>query len=182
MNAVRRGSGACAVVLALGLWGALPVEAQRAPGAGRPQDRAQLERRVRARFAEMMQRRLALTDEQSRALSAVVDGLQAERMELGRDEQVLRRRLEALLVDDEASDEEARALLQRMTDLRAREARLFQDEQQKLLEVLTPTQVVRFHAMREQLAARIQQLRGGPPGRRPGGSPDPDHRIFPPGS
>jgi Spy/CpxP family protein refolding chaperone len=166
---LTHGLGAYAVVLALAV-GTSPLAAQRSPGAGR-QDRAQLEQRVRARFAETMQRRLGLTDEQSSSLARIVAGLQADRMALGRDEQALRHRMEAILADDQAADEEAREVLQRMTELRLRESRLFQTEQEKLLEVLSPVQVVRFHAMREQLAARIQELRGGPPGpgRRPGG-------------
>lgn len=163
-----------AMVLAMGLVGVLPLAAQRMPGGGRAPDRQDLEQRVRARFAETMQRRLGLTDEQARAMEAVVVGLQAERMALGRDERALRQRMEAILSDDGSSDQEAQEVLQRMAELRLREVRLFQEEQDKLLGVLTPVQVVRFHAMREQLAARIQQLRGGPsgPGRRPGGMDD----------
>ena len=160
-----------ALVLAMALTGVLPLAGQRMPGGGRPQDRQDLEQRVRARFAENMQRRLGLSGEQARALEAVVGGLQADRMELRRDEEALRRRVDAILSDEKSTDEDAQDVLQRMAELRLREARLFQDEQEKLLAILTPVQVVRFHAMREQLAARIQQLRGGPPGpgRRPGG-------------
>jgi hypothetical protein len=39
--------------------------------------------------------------------------------------------------------------------------------------VLAPSQVLRFHALRDQMGQRIRQLRGGGPGppggRRPGG-------------
>ncbi|HKJ03408.1 MAG TPA: Spy/CpxP family protein refolding chaperone, partial [Longimicrobiales bacterium] len=146
-----------ALLLALGVVGTSPLDAQRASGGGRPQDRAQLEQRVRARFAETVQRRLGLTDEQSAALGTVMEGLQGERMALAHDEQALRRRMEAILADAQASDDDARAVLERMGELRLREAHLFQEEQGKLLEILSPIQVVRFHALREQLAQRIQQ-------------------------
>jgi len=171
MTWVHRGLRTGLVIVALGLT-APAVSAQRMPpGGGRPQDREQLERRVRARFAETMQRRLGLTEEQSKRLEEVIGSLQSERMALGRDEQALRLRMQALMTEDSASDEDARDVLRQMEELRLREARLFQTEQERLLQVLTPVQVVRFHAMREQLAARIQELRGGPPGpgRRPGG-------------
>ena len=182
MKVVSRRLRSCALLLTLGVAGTLPLSAQRMPSTGRPQDRAQLEQRVRARFAETMQRRLGLTDEQSRALETVVGGLQADRLALGRDEHALRQRMEAILTGDQTSDTEAREVLQRMQELRLREARLFQAEQEKLLEILSPVQVIRFHAMREQLAARIQQLRGGPPGpgRRPGGAMDDGQGFFPP--
>ena len=179
---MKRGLRACFLLAAVGALGVFPVSAQRVPGAGRAQDRAQLEQRVRARFAETMQRRLRLTEEQSRGLEDVVKGLQADRMALERDEQALRQRMQAILADDQASEEEATQVLQRMVDLRAQEARLFQEEQDRLLEVLTPIQAVRFHAMREQLAQRIQQLRGGPAGmgRRPGGGLEQGPLFLPP--
>ena len=171
-----------AMVLSLGLMGVLPLAAQRMPGGGRPQDRQDLEQRVRARFAENMRRRLGLTVDQAGALEAVVGGLQADRMALRRDEEALRRRMEVILTDEQSTEQEAAEVLQRMAELRLREARLFQDEQEQLLGILTPVQVVRFHAMREQLAARIQQLRGGAPGpgRRPGGMDGPPG-FLPPG-
>lgn len=154
-----------------------PLAAQRMPRGDRPPDREQLERRVRARFAEVMKSRLGLTNDESVALDSVMDELGEERSALRRDEQALRYRMAAIVSDDQASDDEAREVLQRMGELRLREARLFQTEQERLLEILSPVQVARFHAMREQLAARIRQLRGRPqgPGRRPGGGePDGD--------
>lgn len=171
MTVTSRLVRAGAVLLVLGVLGTSPLSAQRPGGGGRAQDREQLEQRVRMRFAETMRQRLGLTEEQSKALAEVVDGLQADRMALRRDEEALRLRTEAIVTADQVSDEEAREVLQRMEELRLREARLFQSEQQKLLEILTPVQVVTFHVMRAQLGARIQQLRGGPPGpgRRPGG-------------
>ena len=158
-------------VLALSLGGVTPAAAQR---MGPPQERQQLERRVRQRFAEMIRTRLGLTDEEAQLLEQTIQGFQASRMALAREEQALRARTDALLKDPQASDEEAADVLDRLEELRLREADLIQSEQAQLLEFLSPLQVVRFHSMREQFAQRVQQLRGGPPmgpGRRPAGGP-----------
>lgn len=148
------------------------VRAQGMPGARNPQ-RQELERRVRARYGEMMRQRLGLSAEQSDRLGQTVDSFADRRQRLLADEQALRRRIEAILLEQDPTDEEASSLLARMQDLRVEEADLFRAEQEALQQVLTPVQLVRFHAMREQLGKRIMQLRGGQgppgPGRRPGG-------------
>lgn len=167
---LARGVAPALLVLALG---ASDVAAQRQRGPGpRTGDRAELEQRVRARFAEVMKERLGLTAEQAEALGRTVDSFRENRRQLFTDEQDVRRRMQEMLMNSDPSDEEGLELLRRMEELREEEARLFQAEQRALLEVLTPVQVVRFHAMREQLSQRIQELRGGggpPRGPRPGG-------------
>jgi Spy/CpxP family protein refolding chaperone len=127
----------------------------------------------------MMQQRLGLSSEESARLDSTVEAFRERRQRLVADEQALRRRMEAIALEQEPTEAEARTLLARMQELRDQEVRLFQAEQQALMEVLTPVQLVRFHAMREQLGQRIQQLRGGmgpgagrPPGGR--GAPPPD--------
>ena len=123
----------------------------------------------------MMRQRLGLSAEQSDRLHQTVDSFADRRQRLLADEQALRRRIDALLLEEDPTDEEASSLLVRMQDLRVEEAALFRAEQEALQQVLTPVQLVRFHAMREQLGQRIMQLRGGqgPPGtaRRPGSAP-----------
>lgn len=167
-----------AVALTVLAAGAGESAAQQRRGMGRPADRAQLEERVRARFADMIRERLGLTDDQSRLLAQTMDSFAGQRQRLFQEEQALRQRTEAVLLDGNATAEEAATVLSRMTALRMEEARLFQAEQEALLEVLSPLQLVRFHAMREQLSQRIRQLRGGeppmgPPTRPPGGGHGP---------
>jgi Spy/CpxP family protein refolding chaperone len=152
--------GMMVALLAVSLAGGTAAAQQRGMGPG-PGNRQQLERRVRARFAEMMQQRLGLSTEQSKRLNDTVESFMERRQRLVADEQALRRRMEAIALEQEPTDAEARTLLTRMQELRDQEAGLFQDEQQALMQVLTPVQLVRFHAMREQLGQRIQQLRGG---------------------
>lgn len=170
---LARGVAPALLILVVGTSDLAAQRQQRGPGP-RTGDRAELEGRVRARFAEMMKERLGLTDDQSQALGRAVDSFRDRRRQLNADDQALRAHMQAMLMESDPAPDEARELLMRMEEIRAEEARLFQEEQQALLEVLTPVQLVRFHAMREQLSQRIQQLRGGmgpPGGRRPPGGP-----------
>lgn len=148
---------------------AAPLEGQERRGRrGAPQDREQIQERIRAEMARMIQERLGLTDDESARLGEVMDRFQEQRRELWRSEQATRRRVEALMLEGGDDPAEARDLLGRLVELRAEESRLFASEQEALLEVLTPTQVLRLHAVREQMGRRIRELRG----RRGGGPPD----------
>lgn len=168
---------ATVAALVLTLAGAdLDAQQRRGPGPrGQGQDRAQLEQRVRARFALMIRQRLSLTEEQAERLDSAMESFTDRRQRLFQEEQSLRSRRDAILLDPEPSREEAGELLRRMGELRSEEARLFQEEQEALLEILDPVQLVRLHAMREQLGQRVQQLRrgGGPPGPPGGGGRGP---------
>jgi Spy/CpxP family protein refolding chaperone len=154
-----------------------PASAQRRPGM-RGQDRAELESRIRARFGQMVRERLGLDREQAARLDEVVGSFQSERMRLAREGQAVRRRMEALALERRTDDTEARELLERLRALRLEEAQLFQDEQEKLLEVLSPSQLLAFQMLREEMAQRIRRLRGIGPGPRPPGRPPGE---FPPG-
>lgn len=169
----------------------LAVSAQggdrRAPG-----DRAQLEERVRAQMGRVMRERLGLTDEQATRLSEVTQNFENERRELFSLERAARRRVEALLLEGGTNQDEARELITRMGDLREREARLFREEQEALLDVLTPLQVLRLQELRQDLGRRIRALggrdgqpragagQGGNHGGRAGGGAQP-RRVPPPG-
>ncbi|MEQ8331423.1 MAG: Spy/CpxP family protein refolding chaperone [Longimicrobiales bacterium] len=165
IRAAARGVGGAmlAVTLASFMWTG-SAEAQRRPGM----DRAQLEQRIRARFDEMVRERLGLTEEEGRALGAVVASFEPARRTLRQEERTLRRAVATLLEDAPGNDARATELLRDLADLRVREARLFAEEQERLLEVLTPSQILRFHAVREELNQRIRRLRGGGPGGRAG--------------
>lgn len=152
-----------------------PVSAQRRPGM-RGQDRAELESRIRQRFGEMVRQRLGLDEEQAARLEEVVASFQSERMRLAREGQAVRRRMEALALEQRTDDNEALQLLERLRALRLEEAQVFQAEQEQLLQVLSPSQLLAFQMLREEMAERIRRLRGmgpgaGGPGRPPGGLP-----------
>lgn len=164
-----------AITTALAAVFVLPASASAQGMPGR-RGRADLEQRVRARFGQMVRERLGLTDEQAQRLEHVVQGFQADRMELARNEESVRRRVQALLVETQPSEEEARALLKRMSEMHEQEVRLSAQEEDSLLTVLSPSQVLEFNVLREEMGARIRQLRRGfgSPGRgtgRGGGGP-----------
>lgn len=146
-----------------------PIEAQR-PGGGRgigsPPDREQLEQRIRAQMGRMMQRRLGLDETQAGDLSQVVQRFATQRQELVRSEEAARRRVEALMLDGNGDQEEARELIERIADLRVQDAELFEQEQEALLAVLNPTQVLELQALREDLGRRIRVLRDSRPDAR----------------
>jgi hypothetical protein len=150
--------GMLALVLA-----AAPLAAQRQPPARRAgpgaQRRQELERRIRARFGQLIKQRLGLDDETAKALDRTVQSFRPGREQLARDQEALRKRVQAFDLEGGGSDQEAQQLLNRMDELREREDQLYQSEQDSLSKVLSPSQLLRFNVMRDQLAQRIQQLR-----------------------
>jgi Spy/CpxP family protein refolding chaperone len=155
------------MILAAGLVVTAPVDAQRPQDGrrGRFQDREQLEQRIRAQMGRLMRERLGLSDEDAVALGEVVESFEGRRREIYRLEQETRREVDALREDPAPEQEAAAALLDRMVDLRAREARLFAEEQEALRAVLTPVQILELHALRAQIGQRIRALRSGRDGR-----------------
>jgi Spy/CpxP family protein refolding chaperone len=150
------------VAALLSLTVVVPLAAQRGPPTTgrRGGDRAELEQAVRARMGEMMQQRLGLSEEEGARLSETVADFDAQRRQVGSQERALRLRVEALMLEGASDQAEAAELLQRMSDLGFEEAELGRAEQEALLEILTPLQVLRLHQMREQLGQRIRRLRG----------------------
>ncbi len=68
------------------------------------------------------------------------------------------------------SDEEAHSIFAEMRAVREAEVELAREEEAAILEVLTVPQLVRFYAIREDLAQRVLRLRqGAGVGRRGGG-------------
>lgn len=141
---------------------------ERRPG---PQDRQEMERRVREQMSRMIREELGLTEETYRPVEEVMTRFREERRTLARSEQATRRRVEALMLEGAEDQGEAQELLGRMVELREQEAAIFREEQEALLDVLTPGQVLQLHALRERLSRRIRALRG----RRGGEAPRDGH-------
>ena len=155
------------------------VTAQR---RGAPQQRAEegrrarMEQMIQGRFDAMVREQLGLSDEQSQKLENVLEGFREQRRGFMQDERSTRRQLMNLGAGDELTEEQATEALQAMLRLREEEVRLFREEQEALVGVISARQLLRFVVMREQLNQRIQSIRGGggrgmgpPAGRRPGG-------------
>jgi Spy/CpxP family protein refolding chaperone len=159
-----------AVALVAGLV-LVPVVGAQVPG--RRMDREQLEQRVRERMAHMIQERLQLSDEEGSRLNQVMDELHDQRRQLRTEERALRQRLQGYVQAHEVDQDEARAIVMRMAELREEEAHLFRTEQERLLEILTPDQLLTLNRLRDQMSQRLRELRGQRPGRNgppPGGS------------
>jgi hypothetical protein len=135
-----------------------------------PPNRLQLERRVQQAFAQRVRNELGLNAQQATQLGEATLGFQNERQNLIRRENELRRRyrMEAGGGGRAAAaampDAQAIEILNELKALRAAELDLYTREQARLLQVLTPGQVVRYYLLREQLADRINGLRGEAPG------------------
>jgi len=159
--------GSLWIVVALGLGTLVPstVAAQRVQER-RDVDRVQLEERVRAQMGRLMRERLGLDEAEAARLSEVVRGFDVRRRELFAQEQAARRRVEAVLREGSDEEDEARELITRMWELRREEAELFREEQEALLDVLTPMQVLRLQELRQDLGQRIRALGGGRGGRQ----------------
>jgi Spy/CpxP family protein refolding chaperone len=144
------------------------------PGGGQ---RAEMERRIQARFDNLVREELELDDDQVQQLQEVVESFRQRRVEFSQRERSTRGRVVGLGVGGgtrELSEREASEILQEMLKLSSDEATLFREEQKAFLQILSPQQVVRFMVMRQQLGDRIRNLRGGV-GRGPqgGGRPGP---------
>jgi len=154
------------IIAALGLWTLVPpTVAAQGVQERREVDRAQLEERVRAQMGRLMRGRLGLDEAEAERLSEVVTGFDGRRRELFAQEQAARRRVEAVLREGSDDEDEARELITRMWELRQEEAELFREEQEALLDVLTPIQVLRLQELRQDLGQRIRALGGGRGGR-----------------
>jgi hypothetical protein len=137
---------------------------QRGPG------RLELERQVWARFGETVRQRLALAPESWRELEGILRTFREDREALTLREAQLRRRVvsQGVLAGrgqaPPLSDAEAREILAAMAEIRREESGLALAEQERLLEVLTPSQLVVLYALRDALNERARRLRQGGPG------------------
>ena len=165
---------------ALLMGGAEGLVAQRGgdqqPGGGG--QREEMERRIQARFDNLVREALSLTDDQVEQLEGVVEDFRDQRVDFSQRERGTRARVGRLGVRGggaELTEQQASEILAEMLELSGDEATLFREEQEAFLQILSAPQVVRFIVMRQQFGDRIRRLRGGGgPGRgRPGGRPGP---------
>jgi hypothetical protein len=162
--------------------------AQVTPPPGGQRHRMELERRLHAGFGRVVQNRLGLGQDQLVALQGVMMSFQEDRMALNQAKAVLRFRLREPALQG-MQEPDARTLLQEMIRLQEQELELYRREQDQLLQVLTPIQLVRFYSLRENLGQQVLELRqgrglgrgpgGGGPGGISGGPGDMDPQEYP---
>jgi len=122
---------------------AIPVAAQQPAGpAGRR--RAQLETQLLQQFARQAGQELQLDDAGRARLGRIVQEVAAERRNLNASALDLRRRLQLAVRDSTTTDAQFVQLLRQQGALRQREHQLWQREQNRLSQVLTPRQRAHF--------------------------------------
>ncbi len=165
-------------VIAAGVLLALPGHgwAQDRPTAPDRPDRSRLEERVRARIGEIIRERLELTAAESEELSAIAREFEGRRRELSRAERQAREEARALVDAGSADDAAASALLERFVALRIQEAELAEEEQARLQDLLTASQVLQLYELRAEIGRRIRAIRS-----RDQGARGEDRRRGPPG-
>lgn len=143
-----------------------PVHAQRTPEdeprSSEPrsnEERARLEQRMRARVAEIMRDRIGIDEDAEARLSEIAREFEGRRRALRAEERETREQIEAFVRSGRTDNPAATALLERALVIRTREAELFREEQTRLLEVLTPTQLLQVNELRLELGRRIRALR-----------------------
>lgn len=135
-------------------------------------NRAAIEQRIQRQFQERLARELELTSEQRQELATVLRDYATARAELLPRRRALGLEIRELLEGDQSEDR-ALELIRELRDLREAEADLLEEEEDRLLDVLSPIQVLRLQALRDQFGEQIRSL-GAPPS---GGSAPP-RRFF----
>lgn len=153
----------------------LPAQAQRAdplqrPGAGRQE----LEDRFRQRSAELVRRRLQLTDDQASRLQATNRQFEQQRMGLLARERELRRELrQQLMAGANANETRVGELLDQTMRLQRQRLEVAENEQRELSKFLKPIQRAKYFGLQNEMRKRMQELQGpgaqrGPNRRRQG--------------
>ncbi|HSM04587.1 MAG TPA: hypothetical protein VK858_08185 [Longimicrobiales bacterium] len=151
------------------------------PGIGEAQqdrprpDRARMEEQIRERFEALVVRELELDEETAKALAETLRSFHQDRIDVGMRRRQLQRRVEG--AESFLPEAEAREVLEGLAEVARDEAALMVREQEALLQVLTPAQVVRLYGVREEFGARLRQLRNRRGG--PGGAAHPGLDPFP---
>jgi hypothetical protein len=177
-----RGLWALPIVLALPLAPSAPAMPLPGLGAGelvaqsRPttapaaESRQEMMARIQRDYERRLSRELGLTSDQLASVRTIMSEFRSTRGEMMRERYQLRQALERH-AEAGGSNAEARRLLDRSRALRAREVDVQRLEEDRLLEVLSVSQLLRFHQMREDFSESIRRMeaqaggrRGGPPG------------------
>jgi hypothetical protein len=129
--------------------------------------RQELMMRVQRNYERRIAAELELSPEGLQRLREVLVSFREPRGELLRERRRIRMELERVSGASD-SDALARQLLDRTRALRARELELQRQEEERLLEFLTPTQLLRLHRARDAFAEQIRRLEAGGPSGTPG--------------
>jgi hypothetical protein len=127
--------------------------------------RQQLEQRVRRAFQNRVRQDLQLTAAEVPQLTEVIRWSEGLRRGIA----LRTRELNTRAVDflrEGGAESEAVAILEERKALQREESDLFAEEQERLLDVLSPNQVVRYYRLRDQFNRQLQRARARRPGNR----------------
>jgi Spy/CpxP family protein refolding chaperone len=141
---------------------------QRGPRGDREISREQMQERVQQAFEERMARALDLTEEQQARMREALGSFREARRELMPQRRELQMETRRFMTGDRDDDEKARELIRARRELREAELRLQRDEEERLLQILSPGQVLRMQMLRDEFGERIRTLEAGPRRVRPG--------------
>ena len=136
--------------------------------------RADVQERVRERFARLLRERVGLNEDQLRRLAPLSRSFEQRRQTLFRDERAARSALRRELSAPTADQARVAAQIDRLFVLQRQRLDLAAEEQRELAAFMTPVQRARYLALQEHLRRRAEDLRrrrgagrrGGPrPGR-----------------
>lgn len=146
---------------------------QTRPGTGQgtaSETRQQMMVRIQRDYERRLSRELGLSSDEMAAVQAIMSEFRSTRGEMMRERFQLRQDLDRHVASG-GSNAEARRLLDRSRALRAREVDVQRLEEDRLLDVLSVSQLLRFNRMREDFSESIRRMeaqagprRGGPPG------------------
>ena len=157
----RAGATAFIVLAATVLIPAAPALAQttRAPGAEQ-MTREEMQAAIHAQFEREMVEELGLDQPTMEAIRGVMTAMVERRRELYQ----RRRALRALSREFHESDGDeamARRILSETRAIRSHEALLEADEESQLLQIMSPAEVLRFQALRDDFNDRIRRMHRG---------------------
>ncbi len=143
------------------LWLCLAASSARAqlPDEERPGEPLQQAERLIQMFLDHATTELNLTVEQRAGLEVALRETMARRGELSRGQFQLRRQIGEALANPASGDDEFRRLSEASLALKRQEVELLHWQQQRLTQVLTPRQSLRFMLLQERLAQRIEAMR-----------------------
>ncbi len=129
---------------------------------GQDLTREEMQARIQAHFEEQLSRELGLDAETRTEVYEVLESMRSERRELFQRKRALHVRMKQFH-EEGGSQREARRILAEARAIRSAEARIESEEEARLLEIMSPRQVLQFQVLREEFNERIRRMHRGDP-------------------
>lgn len=132
-------------------------------GPGQELSREEMQAQIQAHFEEKLSRELGLDAETRADVYEVLESMRSERRDLFQRKRALHARRKQFH-EGGGSQREARRILAEAREIRSMEARIESEEEARLLEVMSPRQVLQFQVLREEFNERIRRMYHPHPG------------------